>query len=198
MQQVGATLTPEVIIFMLFFLGCTGWVLETVQESIVRRKFVNKGFFKGPFTLSHAIGGTFVYLIGSPFRAWPPLVFLVGVVVCTAVEYVMAIFLEKVFNVKCWDYSTYPHTRFCHYKGRICLTISLFFGFITLLVVYLYWNAGMAIIARIGSALLVVDAVLLALFAIDVVTTCVRILKAKKTGIKVKGYAVFTDVNEIE
>jgi uncharacterized membrane protein len=186
------------IIFTLFALGFTGWVLESVQESIVRGKLVNKGFFKGPFTLSHAIGGFGILIVASPFRAYPVLVFLSGLVVCTAVEYIMAIFLEKCFRVKCWDYSTYPHTRWCHYKGRICLTISLFFGAISLFVVYLYWGLILSLVGFIGKYIWPVNGVFLGLFAVDFFYTCTKLIRYKNAGIKVKGYAVFSDPAEIE
>jgi uncharacterized membrane protein len=188
----------ENIIFAFFILGIIGWALETIQESIVRRKFVNKGFFKGPFALSHGIGGLGVYFVGYPFRAYPALVFLAGLVVCTAVEYIMAVFLEKCFRVKCWDYTTYPHTRWCHYKGRICLTISLFFGVITLGVVYLFWDAIMALVKTLGSRVWIVDGIFIAAFSVDAVFSCAKLLRYKKAGIKMKNYAVFSDVSEIE
>ncbi|GHV82435.1 hypothetical protein AGMMS49991_09930 [Spirochaetia bacterium] len=186
------------LIFTFFILGCAGWAFETIQESIVRRKFVNKGFFKGPFALSHAIGGLGVYLVGFPFKAYPALVFLAGLIVCTAVEYSMAIFLEKCFKVKCWDYTTYPHTRWCHYKGRICLTISLFFGVITLFVVYALWDIIMALAGLLGNTIWIVDTVLIAAFAVDAVFTITKLLRYKKAGIKMKNYAVFSDASEIE
>jgi uncharacterized membrane protein len=185
-------------VFAFFCLGFAGWLAETINESITRKKFVNKGFFKGPFALSHAIGGVFVYVIGNPLRENPLFVFLAGMIICTAIEYIMAVFLDKCFGVKCWDYRTYPHTRWCHFQGRICLTISLFFGAITLFVVYIFWELTACIAAYLGAALFVIDAAFIAAFLFDVITTCVRILKAKKDGIKVKGYAVFSDSNDIE
>jgi uncharacterized membrane protein len=188
----------ENVIFIFFMLGCSGWVLETINESITRRKFVNKGFFNGPFTLSHGIGGLVVYAIGYPFRVYPPLVFGAGLLLCTAIEYIMAIFLEKCFKVKCWDYTTYPHTKWCTYKGRICLTISLFFGLITLFVVYLYWDFGMGLANRIGPYIWLVDGILLGLFLVDAVYTCAKYIRYKKAGIKSKSYAVFSDAAEIK
>jgi uncharacterized membrane protein len=184
-------------LFAFFVLGVTGWLLESVQETIVRRQLVNKGFFKGPFTLSHAIGGMGVYLVGSPFRAHPAAAFLAGMIVCTAVEYVMAVFLDKCFKVKCWDYTTYPHTKWCHFQGRICLTISLFFGVTTLFLVYVYWDFIQDAARRLGSRLFWVDSALVLLFAVDAVTTCVKLLIYKKKGIHSKSYAVFTDVSDL-
>lgn len=183
----------EGIIFAFFLLGIAGWVCETINESITRRKFVNKGFFKGPFVPCQGIGGLGVYAIGSLFKPYPLLVFLVGMVVCTAVEYGTALFLEKCFKVKCWDYATYPHTKWCHYKGRVSLTISLFFGIITLFVVYFFWDFMMSIVHAAGTSILLIDGVFIAVFCIDALYTCSKLLRYKKAGIKVEGWAVFSD-----
>ena len=191
------TTIPDFIL-VFFFLGFAGWLAESINETITRKKIVNKGFFKGPFALSHAIGGVGVYALGLPLKAYPPLVFLTGLIVCTAIEYIMAVFLAKCFNVKCWDYTTYPHTRWCHFQGRIALTISLFFGFITLFVVYFFWEFMLNIAAILGMYIWFVDIAFCVLFLLDFVYTCSRLLAAKKTGTKVKGYAVFTDSGEIE
>ncbi|MDR2343997.1 MAG: putative ABC transporter permease, partial [Spirochaetaceae bacterium] len=145
--------------------------------------------FKGPFALSHAIGGAGVYVVGSAFKAFPLAVFLAGAAVCTAVEYIMAVFLEKCFKVKCWDYSTYPHTKWCHFQGRICLTISAFFGLITLAVVYFYWDFVAGIALLLGTYLWLVDGIFALGFLVDAAFTCTRLLRAKKAGIAVKGWA---------
>jgi hypothetical protein len=183
----------EVIVFQFFLFSCSGWICETINETLTRRRFVNKGFFTGPYTISHGIGGIGVYLLCSPFKDHPLLVFLLGMALCTTVEYVMAIFLEWGFRVKCWDYTTYPHTRWCHFRGRIALTTSLFFGVITLFIVYFYWEAGLHLIARLGRMLLPLDALLSGIFAADAAYNCAKLLKYKKEGIKVKNFAVFSD-----
>jgi uncharacterized membrane protein len=184
-----------VFVFAFFFLGFTGWILESVQETIVRKKPVNKGFFKGPFVLSHAIGGVGVYIIGSMFKAYPWAVFLAGTAVCTVLEYIIAVFLEKCFKVKCWDYRTYPHTRWCHFQGRICLTLSVFFGLATLAVVYFYWDFVMGIVWLFGNYVWLVDGIFVLAFLVDAVSSCARLLKAKKAGIAVEGWAVFSNAN---
>jgi uncharacterized membrane protein len=186
------------IIFEFFLFSFSGWVCETINESITRRRFVNKGFFSGPYTISHGIGGIGVYVVCSPFKAHPLPVFLAGMAICTAVEYVMALFLEKCFGVKCWDYTTYPHTRWCHFQGRIALTTSIFFGLVALFVVYVYWQFGLKITELLGGFIVVVDGILLAVFVADAVYNCAKLLRFRKAGIKVKNYAVFSDTETPE
>jgi uncharacterized membrane protein len=191
-------LGPDIVIFEFFLFSFGGWVCESLNETVTRGRFVNKGFFSGPYTASHGIGGICVYLICSPFKAHPLLVFFAGMAICTAVEYIMAIFLEKCFRVKCWDYTTYPHTRWCNFRGRIALTTSLFFGFITLFVVYIYWQFGLQVTELLGNFIWPVNGILSAVFIADVVHTCTKLLKFKKAGIKVKNYAVFSDTERPE
>jgi uncharacterized membrane protein len=182
-----------IIIFEFFFLSFSGWICETINETITRRKFVSKGFFTGPYIIGQGIGGMCMYILCSPLKAHPVLMFFAGMAICTLVEYVMAIFLEKCFRVKCWDYTTYPHTRWCHFQGRIALTTSLFFGFMTLAVVYFYWNFGLKLIEFMGNYILLVDSIFVAVFIADAVYTCAKMLRFKKAGIKVKSFAVFSD-----
>lgn len=180
------------LIFAFFCLGFLGWAAESAQESIVRKRFISKGFFYGPIVPCEALGGLAVYGICSRFVEYPLLVFFAGIVIGTAVEYITALFLEKCFNVQCWDYRTYPHTRWCQFQGRICLTISLFFGLITLFVVYVFWDFAAGIADRIGGFLPLLDAALCAAFLADALISCNRLIRANKAGIKTKGYAVFS------
>jgi uncharacterized membrane protein len=187
----------------MFFLSFTGWVLETAQESIVRKKFVSKGFFKGPYIPLHGIGAIFVYMFCSRLKAYPAAVFFIGASICTVAEYLAALFLEACFKVKCWDYQTYPHTRWCHFQGRICLTTSVFFGLASLFLVYFYWdfitNAALRFfLERGGISLLLLDGVFVLVFLVDAVFACARILRAKKSGNKIKGWAVFSGTDDAE
>jgi uncharacterized membrane protein len=138
------------------------------------------------------LGGLAIYFALARFSSQPAAVFAGGVILGTIVEYITALFLEKIFHVKCWDYRSYPHTRWCHFQGRVCLTISLFFGAISLAVVYLFWDLIMLAAEKMGGVLLIVDAALLAFFACDVTASCARVIKAVKSGAKLSGWAVFT------
>ncbi|MDR0525366.1 MAG: putative ABC transporter permease [Spirochaetaceae bacterium] len=189
----------EHIIFAFFCLSFLGWIAETINESITRKKFVNKGFFKSPFVPCQGLGGLGAYFLGSLFREDPELVFLSGFIAATATEYLTAILLEKCFSVKCWDYRTYPHIRWCHFQGRIALTTSLFFGFATMFVVYIFWDICMYLANRIGRYLWVLDALMITVFFADIFCTCKKYLNYKRKGVKVKGsYAVFSDAQDFE
>ncbi|MDR2739267.1 MAG: putative ABC transporter permease [Treponema sp.] len=178
-------LEMDKIVFLFFFFSFSGWVGETIMESIVRKRFVNKGFFKGPWVPVHGFGGMAVYSAGLPLKPYPPLVFIAGALLCTLVEYLAALVLEKGFNKKCWDYDTYPFTWWCNYKKRIALTTSLFFGLVAMALVYFYWDLAIELIRLIGSvALFRIDLVLLGSFTVDAALTIQKYIKNKKAGIQ--------------
>jgi uncharacterized membrane protein len=179
------TLDLKPLVFAFFFFSFSGWIGETIMESTVRKRFVSKGFFKGPWVPVHGFGGLGVYALCFPLKAHPVLVFILGTILCTAVEYLSALLLEKVFNKKCWDYDTYPFTWWCNYKKRIALTTSLFFGLVALGLVYFYWDLIMDIVRFIGGrALFLTDLALSILFAADALITMRKYLINKKAGIQ--------------
>jgi uncharacterized membrane protein len=189
----------EHIIFVFFCFGFLGWIAETINESITRKKFVNKGFFRSPIVPCQGLGGIGAYFIGSLFRESPELVFLSGFAAATLTEYITAIFLEKCFGVRCWDYRTYPHTRWCHFQGRISLVTSVFFGFAAIFVVYRFWDICIGLADSMGRYIWIVDSIMLAAFFADIFYTCKKYLNYKREGVKVKGsYAVFSDAQDFE
>ena len=169
---------------MFFFFSVSGWAGEVIMESSVRRRFVNKGFFKGPYVPVHGVGGFLVYALCTPLKQYPPLVFLVSTVVCTIIEYLAALLLEKVFSIRGWDYETYPFTKWCHYKRRIALTTSLFFGFVALGIVYFYWDAGLWLInIQSPKLLIIIDIFMCAVFLADLIFSAKMRISNKLAGI---------------
>jgi uncharacterized membrane protein len=172
------------VIFLFFFFAFSGWIGETIMESVVRRRFVSKGFFYGPYVPVHGGGAFILYAICGHFRGNPLLVYLIGTLLCTAVEYAAAIFLEKVFHCKSWDYDTYPYASWCNFQGRIALTTSLFFGLIALALVYFYWDFGMFIAALLGERrLFIIAIILMIVFVADLCLSSIRSIGNYKKGI---------------
>jgi uncharacterized membrane protein len=172
------------VVFSFFFFSASGWVGETIMESIVRGRFVSKGFFRGPWVPVHGIGAFAAYAVLYHLKKYPILVFVLGTLICTLVEYLAALLLEKVFNKKCWDYDSYPFTRWCNFQKRVALTTSLFFGLVTLAVVYFYWDLCVTLIRFIGKRpLAVIDIILAAAFAADAFFTIRRYILNRIAGI---------------
>ena len=106
-----------------------GWVWETCYVSVKSGKFVNRGFINGPLCTIYGFGAVSVYAILRPFSDNILYLYVGGVVVATALEYVTAVLMESIFHTSWWDYSD---NKF-NFQGRICLGASLGWGFFTVL-----------------------------------------------------------------
>ena len=117
-------------IYLLFWIySILGWCMETTLVSIENKRYVNRGFFLGPYCPIYGTGGTLLLLI-SKYQNEPLTVFLLSIVICSIVEYLTSYFLELIYKVRWWDYS---NKRF-NLEGYICLSHSLLFGFLGLLI----------------------------------------------------------------
>ena len=106
-----------------------GWVWETCYVSVKSGKFVNRGFINGPLCTIYGFGAVSVYVILRPFSDNILFLYLGGVVVATALEYVTAVLMESIFHTSWWDYSD---NKF-NFQGRICLGASLGWGAFTVI-----------------------------------------------------------------
>ncbi len=118
--------------FLIFcFWSFIGWGIEVVYMTIETGEFQNRGFLNMPFCPIYGFGVLAVVTFTRPIAGSPLLLFVLSAVVCTALELLVGIGLEKIFHNIWWDYS---HERF-NYKGYICLKVTLLWGMGCLIVV---------------------------------------------------------------
>ena len=117
---------------LFFFLYCfLGWVWESCYVSAKRRQWVNRGFLHGPMLPIYGTGAVIILLATIPVRDSLWLIFLLGMLAATALEYVTGAAMEALFKVRYWDYSGKPFNL----NGHICLTCSLAWGAFSVLLV---------------------------------------------------------------
>lgn len=113
-----------------FYIYCfIGWCFESAYVSLRKKRFVNRGFISGPFLPLYGSGAVMMLVVSMPFSSNLPLTFLAGVIGATLLEYVTGICMETLFKVRYWDYS---NQKF-NFKGYICLSSSIAWGFLTIL-----------------------------------------------------------------
>lgn len=119
---------------VIFFTAYSfiGWFIETVYCSVPARRFVYRGFLMGPVCPIYGFGALSVLLALSPFKDKPLMVFIIGLVITSALEYLVSVLLEKLFKKSWWDYST----KKLNLNGRICLQTSLSWGVLSVVLVY--------------------------------------------------------------
>lgn len=115
------------IINWFFIYSFLGWLWETCYVSAKKGELVNRGFINGPFCTIYGFGALSVYLILEPVSGNLLFLFLGGIVVATALEYVTAVLMESIFHTSWWDYSDKKY----NFQGRICLGASLGWGVFT-------------------------------------------------------------------
>ena len=111
-------------IYLLFWIfAILGWLMEVIVCSLSDKRIVNRGFLIGPYCPIYGFGAV-IMLILSPYKEHPLIVFSLALMMCTILEYITSFFMEKLFQIRWWDYS---HDSF-NINGRVCLRNALAFG----------------------------------------------------------------------
>lgn len=116
-------------LFFFYFYCFFGWVFESAFVSVKSRHFVNRGFMRGPFLPIYGCGGIMMLVVSMPFQDNIVLTYLAGCVGATVLELVTGVVMEALFKVRYWDYSDQKF----NYKGHICLSSTVAWGFLTIL-----------------------------------------------------------------
>ena len=115
-------------LFFFYFYCFFGWIFESTYVSIKSRKFVNRGFMRGPFLPIYGSGAIMMLVVSMPFQDNIFLTYIAGCIGATALELVTGVAMEALFKVRYWDYS---NQKF-NYKGHICLSSTVAWGFLTI------------------------------------------------------------------
>ena len=115
------------IIHYFFIYSILGWLIESIYMSFCEKKIVNRGFIKGPICPIYGIGALTVFFVLRRFSGNYVLLFFVGSILATTIEFVTAKVMIAIFGEVWWDYNEKPF----NYKGILCLESSVAWGFYT-------------------------------------------------------------------
>ena len=150
-----------------------GWIYETIICSIELGQWADRGFLYGP--LCPIYGSAAVLAIAMLYRRVKsvPLLFLVGVVLATGVEYITSVVLEQIFGMRWWDYSEF---RF-HIEGRVSLLGAVVFGVLVVLLIKIVHPRIESLTKRIPAKTGIVFAsVLVGVTVVDFCMTVIHLL----------------------
>lgn len=108
--------------FMIYSM--IGWLMEVIVTFVEDKKFVNRGFLIGPYCPIYGWGYLAITILLTKYKTHPVALFVLISVVCSVIEYVTSLVLEKLFHARWWDYSK----RLLNVDGRICIANSVAFG----------------------------------------------------------------------
>jgi len=117
-----------------------GWVVEVAYHAVTQGKVVNRGFLAGPVCPVYGFGALLVFgvidlaagvEVGEMGQANAGLIFLCGMVLASAVEFLGGWGLYHAFHARWWDYRDKPFNL----GGYICLEFSIYWGIGALMIV---------------------------------------------------------------
>ena len=153
----------HVILWFLTY-SILGWVVESIYMSICNKKLTNRGFATGPFCPIYGVGALTVFFALRPYSNNGLLLFVLGSLLATTIEFLTAVIMKRVFGEIWWDYNEKPF----NYKGVLCLESSIAWGFYTLFLFLFLQRFVEGVVSRIPiQAGKIVGSVLLIVFTID-------------------------------
>ena len=143
-----------------------GYLAEVIYCSYSQKKLVNRGFLFGPICPIYGTGAILAIICLNNLKDNPILVFILGVLITSILEYYTSYIFEKIFHNKWWDYSYRPD----NINGRICIGNSIYFGLGIILVIYLYNQYLIGILDNIPIDITNITAIIFfVIFVIDLI-----------------------------
>jgi len=155
------------ILWVFIIYSVLGVVVELVfclvVEGVVESR---QGLLYLPLRPIYGLGGASCTVLLHHLITEPVVVFVLGMLICTAIEYAASLVMEKLSGAISWDYGDKP----LNVHGRVCLQYSASWGLLSLLVVYVLdpvvYSVVKALDGQIGQAILTVLLIMVALSAV--------------------------------
>lgn len=178
------------LFFLFYIYSIIGWIIETIYVSIKQHKLANRGFLVGPYCPIYGLSSILMLVFLSKYKDDLLILFIIGMVIPSILEYITSYVLEKLFKVRWWDYSD----KMFNIDGRVCLQNSFIFGILCILLI-LYINPFITyLIGLIPDNLEdIVMIIFMILFIVDAVFSLVTIFKVKTTIKKINGKKDYTE-----
>ena len=119
---------------MAYFIiySVVGYIIETIFGIITKGVWESRqSFLYGPFCAIYGLGATIMIIFLHKYSKNYTRLFIGGFIVGSIVEYLVSWIGEILLGVKWWDYSG----KILNVNGRVCLLYSIFWGFLTVLLV---------------------------------------------------------------
>lgn len=171
------------VVSLFFIYSFFGWILEVIYVSILNRRFTDRGFLIEPICPIYGVSCVaMTYLLKGISKNYL-LVFIVSMLLCTTIEYLTGLIMEKTFKTKWWDYSRFKY----NIQGRICLRNTIVFGILGTLVVAIVSPYMQNLLTNIPNKLMsIILIILICIFIVDFIVSSIIIHKIKVKANNVK------------
>lgn len=164
---------------VLWFLAYSilGWAVESIYMSICNQKLTNRGFTKTPLCPIYGVGALTVFFSLGSYSERPIQLFFMGMFLATALEFLTAIVMKRIFDEIWWDYNE----KRMNYRGIICVESSIAWGFYTVALFAFLQNIIVSIVDKIPvMAGKIIGSIIILIYTVDFVVT---LYKRKKEAI---------------
>lgn len=154
--------------FVLF--SVIGLIIETFYcQATMGVWECRKGLLWGPFCPVYGVGATILIILLNKIEQKSYLkLFIYGFLIGSVIEYLLSYGLEAIYGARFWDY-TYAGNDI---NGRICVTYSLFWGVLSILLIKIIKPLMDKLINRINVRVKTpIEIALLIFFIIDALMT---------------------------
>jgi uncharacterized membrane protein len=132
---------------------------------------------RGPVIPIYGTGAIIILFAVIPFRTSLILVFILGTVAASILEFVTGFVMERIYKVRYWDYSDKPF-NLC---GYICLFNSLCWGVLSILLIYLVHSwVEKGVLFLNDMVLLSIDSGISSLFIVDLFNSSTTAVELKR------------------
>lgn len=156
-----ATLYNFIIYFMIY--SFIGWIVESTFKSFLEKKIVNSGFLNGPFIPIYGVGALLIIIFMTPLKENIVLLFLCGFVFMTIFEYIVGCAMEKLFNMKWWDYTG----NLLNINGRVCLENSIYWGALSVFLITFFHPEIQGLVSMLPNELGQIFIIIFAIYFIS-------------------------------
>lgn len=165
-------------LLLMFYIYCfLGWIWECCYVSVPAREWVNRGFLRGPVIPIYGFGAIITLWFTLPVKDSIPLIYIIGLVGASILEYVTGALMEKTFHMRYWDYSHHKYNL----NGHISLFVSLGWGvFSVVLVKLLHPPIEYLVFKMPGFLTEIASYIFTIIFVVDTTTSIQSALDMKK------------------
>ena len=134
-EKKSALLNAAILVLVMVLSAVGGWIYELIFYRLAWGIWGNRGTSLGPWIPIYGFGALLILFLCYRFKKNMLLVFTIGGLSATVLEYFTGLFLYKVLHLRLWDYNTEPW-NFLNIGGYVCFRSALIFCFFALLLVY--------------------------------------------------------------
>jgi len=128
--------TISIVLLVGLISGFLGFIYETFFYRIDLGYWVKRGSTYGPIIPVYFFGAIIIVFLTYRLKKHPLLVLLVNSLISGVVEFLTALFFDKVCNVRLWDYNV-EIWNWGNVNGYICARSIALFGICSFIFIYL-------------------------------------------------------------